>query len=123
MAETFRTRFAKIGVAIFVVFSAVAGFFLTLVTPLILLFQMADSKSSYRELGLNLIAMAVGNALLLIGIKKWGQWRYVLVFISIPLIAIVLPIKGESGWIPLILLFVIPFVILQFVQKSYEIKR
>lgn len=67
-------------------------------------------------------AVVVGLLLMLVGVGKWGQWRYVLVFLAIPVafFGTCQFFPGKDILSPAIIVAVAAFIALYLVRLSYR---
>jgi hypothetical protein len=106
------------------VFFAVPGGFLFVGGLLIatgeLFFELHHPHpNTFKDIAAGTIAAIIGFPTLMYGLDRWGQWRYALVFISLPLSvwAVSLVTSDKGG----VLLAVIPtLIVYRFVKNSYE---
>ena len=106
-------RSAAVRILLFV-FCAIPGVFLFVVGILFVLsFVSAEpGPIDWRYVAAASACVLVGAPLVLIGLDRWGQWRYLLVFLAIPL-SIVLGEVVDNGppafrWLELVVIFGIP---------------
>jgi hypothetical protein len=64
---------------------AIPGLLLFLVFSFAIFGRFFDPAGNYPNVSVSVGIVAVSMVLMLIGVGKWGQWSYFLVFLSIPL--------------------------------------
>jgi hypothetical protein len=64
---------------------AIPGLLLFLVFSFAIFGRFFDLAGNYPSVSVSLGIVAVSMVLMLIGVGKWGEWRYLFVFLSIPL--------------------------------------
>jgi hypothetical protein len=101
-------------------FCAIPGLFLFLVFSTALFGTFFDPSDNYPNPLISFGVVAASSVLMLFGVDKWKQWRYLLVFLSIPasLFGYILVAKGASGGklAPGIIVGILAFLTLYFVR-------
>ena len=106
------------------IFCAIPGLFLFLVFSTALFGRFFDPIGNYPNPLISCGVVAASSVLMLFGVDKWKQWRYLLVFLSIPasLFGYILVDKEASGdkLVPGIIVGILAFLTLYFVRRSYR---
>lgn len=103
-------------------FFAIPGFLLSLGAAIGFCSPIKEGEGgTATQLACALICI-IGSFMMLLGTGKWGAWRYLYVFLSIPvmLCVLILIIPPGDKFAPAIIVGIVYYVILRLVRNSYE---
>lgn len=89
-----KSRFQSVGLF---VLCAIPGLFLFMMISVILLEQLLAPVAKISRLLIAVTTMNAGMILMLIGIGKWQQWKYLLAFLFLPPAVALYKIAGGDG--------------------------
>ena len=104
-------------------FFAIPGFLLSFGAAIEFCSPIKEGKGGITTQLVCALTCVIGSFMMLLGVGKWGAWRYLYVFLSIPvmLCVIILIIPPGDKFVPAIIVGIVYYVILRLVRSSYEI--